>query len=223
LDNKDRVLPLKMLTLAQVKKIALIYAIVSLGLGFLMGLWSLLLVAIGLFFGTIYSMPPIRIRDGVFSTTIIGIGSSIAFFLGFYTPSYAKVMYGKFAGEIMRVYPDLSTDSIIIGVLIFVALTIGPLIKDYKDYEGDKKAGVKNLFTIYGLEKGVKITTFLLPIPFLCLILLFHNIIDILLLVPAGILAAVVFNKMRDTRLVFAIYFPIIIYCLLRWFSIIQW
>jgi 4-hydroxybenzoate polyprenyltransferase len=222
MDNADRLIPSGLMNSNQVKKIAIVDAFVALGLGFIIGPWSFLLVIIGLFFGTIYSVPPIRIRDSIFSTTIIGIGSTIAFLLGYYAPSFVKVMYGENAGNIMRIYPDLTMESAIIGFLIFIALTIGPLIKDYKDYEGDKKAGVKNLFTIYGLEKGVTITSILLPIPFLCLLLLFHNVIDIIILIPAGILAGISFKKLKDTRIVFGIYFPVILYCLLRWLEIIS-
>lgn len=221
-DNKKRLIPSGLLTRKQVKRIALVYAVIAIGLGVSLGVWSVVFVILGLFFGTIYSVPPIRIRDGVFSTTIIGIGSSIAFLLGYYTPAYVKMMHGPDAGSIVRVFPEFTGESAIIGLLIFVALTIGPLIKDYKDFKGDKQAGVKNLYTIYGLKKGVLITSILLPIPFFCLLLLFQNVIDIALLVPAGILAGVLFKQLKDTRVVFAIYFPIILYCLLRWFSIIQ-
>ena len=222
LDNRDRILPKKMMSVTAVKSIALIFAGVCLGLSFIVSLNSFLLMVAGIFFGTIYSVPPIRLRDGVFSTSIIGVGSSIAFFLGFVTPAYIKVMHGEMAGEVMRIYPEFTTDALIIGLLIFVALTIGPLIKDYKDYEGDKKAGVKNLFTIYGLEKGVTITSALLPVPFLCLLLLFNNLIDIVIILPLGIVSGALFKIFRKTAFVFAIYFPIIIYCLLRWFEIIQ-
>lgn len=221
-DNTNRLIPSGLLSRKQVKKIALVYAIIAVGLGASLGVWNLVFVLLGLFFGTIYSVPPIRLRDGVFSTTIIGIGSTIAFFLGYLTPGYIKVMHGELARTITRTYPEITTDSLAIGLVIFIALTIGPLIKDYKDYEGDKKAGVKNLFTLYGLEKGVKITSILLPVPFLCLLLLFNTIIDIAILVPFGLLAGIVFYKMKDTRFVFAIYFPVILYCLLRWFSVIS-
>jgi 4-hydroxybenzoate polyprenyltransferase len=211
LDNKDRLIPKGMMTRRQVKEIAIIYALISLGLGSVLGVYSFLLVIVGLFFGTIYSVPPLRLRDGVFSTVIIGIGSSIAYFLGYITPAYIKVMHGELAGQVMRTCPEFTTDSIVIGILIFIALTVGSLIKDYKDYEGDKKAGVKNLFTIYGLEKGVNITSFLLPVPFFCLLLLFHSLVDIIIIFPLGLLAGILFKIFRNTKLVFAIYFPLII------------
>ncbi|MEF8848880.1 MAG: UbiA family prenyltransferase, partial [Candidatus Thermoplasmatota archaeon] len=221
-DNKKRLIPSGIMKSGQVKKISLVYAIIALVLGVSLGIWPFILVVLGLFFGTIYSVPPFRIRDRVVSTAILGAGSTIAFFLGYMTPGYVKMMHGEFAGRIMRTYPEMTMESIYIGIIIFVALTIGPLIKDYKDYKGDKKAGVRNIYTIYGLKKGVNITSMLLPIPFLCLLLLFHNPVDIVVLIAAGGLAGFSFKKFKDTRLVFAIYFPVIIYCLLRWFQIIN-
>ena len=221
LDNKERLLPKNMITTHQVKSIAIIYAILSAGLAALLGTYSLLLVLLGLFLGTIYSVPPLRLRNGIFSTMVIGIGSAIAYFIGYVTPTYMREMHGALANTNIRNYPTISTDSIIIGVLIFITLSIGSLIKDYKDYEGDKKAGVRNLFTIYGLEKGITITSILLPFTFISPLLLFHNTIDFLVFIPLGIIAGITFKKYKNTQYVFALYFPILIYCLLRWFAIL--
>jgi 4-hydroxybenzoate polyprenyltransferase len=220
--NKGRIIPKGLMSEKEVKELAVIFAILCVGIAFTVSFYAFVLMALGIFFGTIYSVPPIRIRDRVYGSMIIGIGSSIAFFLGFLTPGYVKVMHGANAGQIMRMFPEITTDALIIGGLIFVALTIGSLIKDYKDYEGDKQAGVKNIFTIYGLEKGVMITSVLLPVPFLCLLLLFHTLVDIIILIPLGLVAGFVFYKLRNTKVVFVIYFPVILYCLLRWFAVIQ-
>jgi len=221
LDNKERLIPKKMMTAHQIKKIAIIYAILSIGLAALLGIYSLLLVILVIFFATIYSVPPLRIRNSIFSTAIIGIGSSLAYFIGYVTPTYMKEMHGELAGSMIRNYPEITTDSIIIGILIFITLSVGSLIKDYKDYEGDKKAGVKNIFTIYGKEKGVAIVSILLPISFISPLLLFHSIYDYLIFIPLGIISGITFKIYKKTQIVFALYIPIIIYCLLRWFEIL--
>jgi 4-hydroxybenzoate polyprenyltransferase len=220
-DNKNRIIPQGFMNENQVRQLAIIFALICLGLAFLVSIYALMLMLLGIFFGTIYSVPPMRLRDSVLSTMIIGIGSSIAFFLGYLTPQYVK-QPGETATGLVRVFPEITTDAMVIGALIFIALTIGPLIKDYKDYQGDKKAGVKNLFTIYGVEKGVKITSALLPVPFFCLIILFHSLVDILIIAPLGILAGVLFYRLRNTKLVFTIYFQVILYGLLRWFELIS-
>jgi 4-hydroxybenzoate polyprenyltransferase len=152
---------------------------------------------------------------------IIGIGSSIAYFLGYVTPSYMKEMHGELAGSLIRNYPIITDESIIIGFLIFVVLSIGPLIKDYKDYEGDKKTGVKNIFTIYGEEKAINIVSILLPLTFISPLLLFNNFYDFIIFIPLGIIAGFSFRRYKNTKFIFILYFPILIYCLLRWFTII--
>ncbi|MCJ7571098.1 MAG: UbiA family prenyltransferase [Candidatus Thermoplasmatota archaeon] len=187
-----------------------------------LGIWSFLLVVFGLFLGTIYSVNPIRLRDTAFSTMIIGAGSAIAFFIGYVTPAYIQEMHGSNAGKIIYTYPEITLQVLSIGLIIFMALTIGPLAKDYKDYQGDKKAGVKNIFTIYGVDKGVKIVSILLPITFFMLILLFNSLVDILIFIPLGLLAGFLFYRFKKTELLFVLYFPVIIYCLLRWFQIIH-
>ncbi len=222
LDNKERLLPKKFLSKKQVKHIAIIYAIIALILSVTLGIFSFLLVAFGLFLGTIYSVKPVRLRDTAFSTLIIGAGSTIAFFIGYVTPAYIQAMHGINAGEIIYTYPEFTTQVLFIGLIIFIALSVGPLAKDYKDYQGDKKTGVKNLFTIYGVEKGVKIVSILLPFTFFMLILLFNSIVDVLIFVPLGLLAGFLFYRFKKTEYIFALYFPVIIYCLIRWFQIIQ-
>jgi homogentisate phytyltransferase/homogentisate geranylgeranyltransferase len=221
-DNKERLIPKKLLSKKQVKNIAIIYAIIALVLSFSLGVWSFVLVIIGLILGTIYSVKPIRLRDTAFSTMVIGGGSIIAFFIGYVTPAYIQVMHGPSAGEIVYTYPTFTLQALIIGLIIFVALSIGSLAKDYKDFKGDKKAGVKNLFTIYGVEKGIKIVSILLPVTFFILILLFNSLVDIVIFIPLGLIAGFLFYRYKKTEYIFVLYFPVIIYCLLRWFQIIQ-
>jgi len=222
IDNKNRLIPKKLLSKIQVREIAVVYAIVAIGLSVLLGVWSFLLVVFGIFLGTIYSVGPIRLRDTAFSTLIIGAGSMIAFFIGYVTPGYIQVMHGENAGKIIYTYPEITMQALFIGLIIFICLSIGPLAKDYKDYKGDKKAGVKNLFTAYGVKKGVMIVSILLPITFFSLLLLFNSLVDIIILVPIGILTGILFYRFKKTELIFALYFPVIIYCLLRWFEIIR-
>ena len=222
LNNKERVIPKKLLSKKQIKNIAIIYAIIALVLSVSLGIWSFLLTVFGLFLGTIYSVSPIRIRDTAFSTMIIGAGSTIAFFIGYMTPAYIQKMHGPNAGRIIYTYPGIPLQVLSVGLIIFIALTIGPLAKDYKDYQGDKKTGVKNLFTIYGIDKGIKIVSILLPFTFFMLILLFNSFVDILIFIPLGLLAGFLFYRFKKTEYIFALYFPVIIYCILRWFQIIQ-
>jgi homogentisate phytyltransferase/homogentisate geranylgeranyltransferase len=218
--NKGRVLPRGMLTISQVKRIAIIYALVSIGLASLLSHFAILITLICLLLGVMYSVPPVRIRNSAFATTIIGLGSSLAFFIGYFTPSYERVLISR-RYEFSSVVPELSTEAISIAFLIFIVLSIGSLIKDFKDYEGDKKSGVRNIFTIYGKEKGVNITSMLLPVSFFAPLTLFHTSYDFMVFIPLGLAAMVSFKKLQNVHLVFSFYFLVLFYCLLRWFNIV--
>ena len=95
----------------------------------------LILVVIGNYF--LYSMPPLRLkRIPFFSKLLISINSFVFFFLG----------YGFASG----------TPEIPVAIIVFflVAFTAAINFIDIKDYEGDKKAGIKTLPTMLGLKKS---------------------------------------------------------------------
>ena len=233
--NKDRILVRGMLTIYQVKKMAIIFAIIAVGLAFLLGIHIVILVFISLFLGTIYSIPPLRLRNKIFSTIFIGLGSTIAFLIGYYTPSYIPTNHAlvfsfrqtqsiinvEMQCEMVKNIPVMTIDVIGIGLLIFIALSIGPIIKDLKDYESDKIAGVKNIFTVYGKEKGINIAAMLLFITFISPLILFRGIYDILIFIPTGIISAIIFKKFEEVQPIFLLYFLVLLYCVTRWFNIL--
>jgi 4-hydroxybenzoate polyprenyltransferase len=171
--------------------------------------------------GTIYSVPPIRFRNTAFSTTFIGIGSSIAYFIGYFTPRYVQV--GTMPPfEFVKILPSsLSAEGIEIGILIAILLSIGPLVTDFKDYESEKRVGVRSIYTIYGKEKGVSIVSILLFLSFASMLILFHKPIDFAVYIPFGLLASFLFKRYNIVRGIFALYFPILVYSIMRWLQII--
>jgi 4-hydroxybenzoate polyprenyltransferase len=114
-----------------------------------------------------YSAPPLRLRKRLFSTVFIGWGSVVAFFIGYFGRTRIK---------------ELSVDhrTLSLAMVIFSALSLGPLVKDLKDYEGDKQAGVKTFFTVFEISRGTKIVSLLLGISLLTPVLLFHELADII-------------------------------------------
>ena len=94
-----------------------------------------ILVFIGNYF--IYSMPPLKIkRIPVLSKLPIALNSLILLILGF-------SMYNSVQSFPLVFYP-----------LFLVGYTLVLNFIDIKDYEGDKKCGIKTLPTIMGLKKG---------------------------------------------------------------------
>ncbi|HEC81767.1 MAG TPA: hypothetical protein ENI42_05020, partial [Thermoplasmatales archaeon] len=221
ISNRDRLLPSGLLTPKQAKQIATVYGIVALGLASMLNLQIFLLSVLAIILGFLYSAPPVRLRNSLFGTTIIGVGSLIGFLIGYFTPSYT--MHGTVPPfEFVKTTPSLTPEAFGVGVLIAVVLSIGPLVTDLKDYEGDKKAGVKSIYTVYGKKKGVNIASALLFIAFLSPALLFHNmVLDFIVFTVFGLLAVLLFKKYSVVYGVFLLYFPVLIYCLVRWLHLL--
>jgi 4-hydroxybenzoate polyprenyltransferase len=140
ISNPNRLLIKGMLTGSQAKRIATIFAIISVMLAFLLGFPLFPLgTGLALFFGYLYSAPPIRLRNKVFSTTIIGLGSSLAFLIGYVTSSTFNQGYFF---PVWTSIINISSEVIFTGVIIFIVFTFGSMIKDLKDVEGDKVGNV---------------------------------------------------------------------------------
>ena len=66
----------------------------------------------------------------------------------------------------------------------------------------------------------MKIASFLIIISFISPIILFYRIVDIVILVAGGLIASYLFNKTKRIETVFGLYFPVLIYCILRWIEV---
>lgn len=191
--------------------IALISSLLSLTLGLL----HLLLNFSAILLAVLYSVPPVRLRDRLYGHICVGLGSVIAFLFGVYSPvSWAEGIYLT-SPTIERNIPFFP-DVLSVSLLILIVLSISPLINALSDYEGDKKAGVKNVYTVIGFERGKRIVSFLIPILFISPIMLFNSAFDILFMLSLGVIAAIVFYWYEDHRPVFGLYFLVLIYLILR-------
>jgi chlorophyll synthase len=177
--------------------------ILALIMGFSLGGMSFLLTLLALIGSWAYSAPPLRLRQRLFSTLVIGWGSCLAFLIGYFSRTRLR---------------DISLDkrTLFLSLTIFAALSLGPLTKDLKDYQGDLRAGVRTFFTAFGLSKGKKIVSFLLGLSLLTPLLLFHEPLDIVVL--TGIAAASSLLFYYREKLIFSQlgYGLAILYCALR-------
>ncbi len=178
--------------------------IVSSFLGILPSILTLLFLISSL----AYSMPPLRLRKKLFSTVFIGWGSCLAFFVGYFSHTWINdVSMGK--------------DAVLIAILIFIAFSVGPLTKDFKDYQSDLQNGVRTFFTVYGIEKGTKIVSLFLGVSLLTPILLFHAAIDILFLISISVCIAVSFYFKKKLFISYLGYGSVLLYCLIRFTNVI--
>lgn len=150
-----------------------------------------------------YSVPPLRLRRKIFSTVFIGWGSFLAFLYGFFCHADLN---------------DLSIPKNIwqIGALIFAVFSIGPLTTDLKDYEGDRAQGVQSVFSVYGLEKGLKIVAVLLGLSVLMPLILFHTWTDILIITCVAVVTSFLFYLRKSHKFAFIGYAMTMVYCVLR-------
>jgi 4-hydroxybenzoate polyprenyltransferase len=116
---------------------------VMLGLA-LAGAWCVgrafaLCVVTSLALAFLYSSPPFRLRRFlVVSSVLVGLASLVTAWAGF-------VCLG--ARQISDFPPSLAA-------FVFLGLACGANLKDVKDYEGDRRAGVQTFVTVLGLRRG---------------------------------------------------------------------
>jgi len=182
--NRLRPLVKGTLSVEEYKMAASILFFLSLSFAVLLGIRVLFLIASVLFFAYLYSVPPLRARNNIGGNIIIGISILIAFWVGIYSSG---------SGDI------LAKPIVFLSGLIFLLGMVLTLAKDIKDIEGDKQNGVVNLFTIYGREKGKRITAFLIFVS-----LMVPAIVYLDLTIFVFSLAAVIYYYKRES--IFGIY-----------------
>lgn len=186
----------------QYAPLVFLFALLTLMLGMLSGLVPFLLIVLYLSTATIYSVPPLQMKRYIFSSAFIGLWSSLSF------------LFGYFSGTSDHM---LTPDVAVISVLIFVGLSLGSMVKDLKNYERDRTAGVKNLLTVFGWERGKRIICGFVSASFLIPLGLIREVPDIffitLLMIATGFLIYIYENM----NLVFICYFIVLGYWLLRY------
>jgi len=170
------------------------------GISISLGWVSVLVASIYVGLATIYSAPPLRLRQYIIQTIFIGAGSMLAFIFGYFSINNV-----------------VTNEVVLIAVLIFVALSTGTVVKDYSDYEGDKEANITTLFTKFGIERGLIISYILLTLTFLIPVFLIHATIDIILISSFAVITVLVFRGWKKIAHVFILYFIVLLYVFLRY------
>ena len=137
----------------------------ALFLSFFLGQLYSLIAIIAIFLSFTYSHPytQIRKRSILLQVFIINAGYSvITFLIGW------------------CVYKPVELIPLWFIVFLFITDVGGVIVKDYRDYEGDKKHGYITLPTLLGYEKAVLLNSVIYITPFICLLALsILNIVDI--------------------------------------------
>ncbi len=137
----------------------------------------MILLFIGNYF--LYSMPPLRLkRIPLFSKMIIAFNSLILVMLGFI------ISTGKLEG-----FPVILIAFFLIGFTLVINFI------DIKDYEGDKKEGIKTLPVILGLKKSKFIIGLFFLLAYLAVYFLINNLYLIPVLLIFGIIGFLLINR----------------------------
>ncbi len=203
---------------ATFKEIGVVSGFLSLLLSLLFSLELFLLNLVFFLAGIAYSVPPITLKNRIYGHICVGYASVTAFLFGLYgTFSLTNVdLFLIETGSRIAFFPDIFTFS----VIIFVVFSISPLINAIDDFEGDKKAGVRNIYTVYGFETGKKIVSILIIFLFLSPIMIFNSRLDLIIIVPASVISSIVFYKFENYKFVLGLYFLILVYILIKFLVI---
>jgi geranylgeranylglycerol-phosphate geranylgeranyltransferase len=158
INDPERPLPSQRVTLREAKALTTLLFVASATIAITLNLTVFLCVIFFSILGIMYSVPPIRFKDGLFANVDWGLGIAITIICG------ASVK-------------AINSSS------IFAAFTLGfltagcGLTKDLKDIEGDRAMNVQTLPIILGEQKSIKVMTVasIVGFPLLFLNLLFEN------------------------------------------------
>lgn len=203
ISNPERPLVKELINPSVYLNLGIILSIIALSVSAILGGLPFALTLTLIFSSLAYSIPPLRFRNKIFSTLFIGWGSSLAFFIGYFTRT-----------RILEI--SITTDALLLALLIFISFSLGPTAKDLKDYQGDLKNGVKTFFTIYGLERGRQIVSIFLCLSLLTPLLLFHKIMDIIFFFLVSVLISLLFCLQGKLIISYLGYGIVFCYCLLR-------
>ena len=191
--NGDRPIIENGANVEEMKTASLLFLVLSLVSAYLAGYYAFfcILAFTALYF--VYSAPPVRLKRVPFlSVFVIGFCSLTAIMAGFFTFSTVKIV---------STFPP----SWIIGIVIFFSLL--PQVKDIKDIEGDRAAGIMTVPTLYGPVWGPRVVGAMAAIAYLIIPLLAHNSILWIGAVPAAVLSYMIcIGKPFKERPIFIVY-----------------
>ncbi|MEF8836064.1 MAG: UbiA family prenyltransferase [Candidatus Thermoplasmatota archaeon] len=214
--HPDRPLVTGEIDLSTYRNTAITFAFLSLLISLYFGVLLTLLNMTFIIAALLYSIPPVRLKERAYGYICVGYASVIALLFGIYSPIAWSVSIEEGRLFLLEGLPFFD-DVLPISLIIFLALSISPYINALSDYEGDKRSGVKNIYTIYGRDKGKKIMTVLIVVLFLSPIALLQGTLDLIIIIPISLIAAYVFYVHEDHRPIFGMYFLVILYSIIRY------
>jgi len=149
-----------------------------------LGAYAVIVAVFLTLLGMQYSAPPLRLRkNGIAGMSVIGVGVSLVFIFGSVSQHH------------------LSSETFELAAIFgFFAFNIS-LIKDFKDTEGDKRAGIATLPVVLGYERAAALAMPMIAVSYLLLIATVHHMQAMAVLTLAAVTNVVAVHGLR-TRMV---------------------
>ncbi len=179
--------------------LGIFYAVLCMAFSFITGPGPFLLICLCVLLGILYSFKPVRIRNFIFSTSVLGLASVVCFLIGY-----------------LSGYGTLSQGIMLVCFIIFLVSSLLTTVKDIKDYSGDKKEGVRNIFTVFGKKKGKNIASVNLLVSFLLPLVVINRAVDFIFLFVLSFIALRDFKKKESVRRTVIFSFVLFIYFFIR-------
>jgi 4-hydroxybenzoate polyprenyltransferase len=205
---------------------SIVMMLVALIVAFLMSFPEFLILAGVFALSYLYSFKPVRFKDQMMSPALIGMGAALAFFYGYLTPYTVVVTQYQYDLPVHYLTGDngvapLGLTAFMIGAVIFLGLVIGSMVTDVSGYEEDRKAKVRTVYTLFGLDRGAALVSVLIMAASTTPLILFSNAFDVLVFPALGILAALTFYQYRNPRAVMLIALIGFVYATLRYLGML--
>ncbi|HRR66902.1 MAG TPA: UbiA family prenyltransferase, partial [Methanomassiliicoccales archaeon] len=178
--KEGRVIASGLLPVGVFKEASGVLAFVSLAVSLLLSVQQFLIMAGILVLAFVYSFPPVRFKNALLSPILMGAGAFLAFLYGAATPFsvVSSVVDAPYlTGEVF--HPSLYPEIVMVGLFMFIGLVVGSIITDVDGYEEDRVGGVRTVYTVLGLERGVDCVAVLIFLTSLTPLVLFHSAPDL--------------------------------------------
>ncbi|MEA2112702.1 MAG: UbiA family prenyltransferase [Patescibacteria group bacterium] len=184
ISNKERPLVKKEIDPVLYMKLGWLFLIVALIYSFASSFLAFFIITLWIGNYFLYSMPPFRLkRIPFFSKLIIAFNSLILIILGFVSVVGCSVS-------------DIPKLSILVFLIVFTAVIN---FIDIKDYEGDKKEGIKTLPVLLGLKRSKILISIFFAVAYLFVVFLTKELITLILFFFLGCLQVYLINR-RDYK-----------------------
>jgi 4-hydroxybenzoate polyprenyltransferase len=205
---------------------SIVMMLVALMVAFLLSFTEFILLSGVFVLSYLYSFPPLRFKNQFMSPALIGMGAALAFFYGYLTPYTAVVTEYQYDTPVIYLsgtvgVAPLGLTAFMIGAVIFLGLVIGSMVTDVSGYEEDRKANVRTIYTLLGMDRGALLVSALILAASFTPLILFSSIIDLLLFPALGIVAAALFYRYRSPKMVMLIALAGFVYATLRYLGML--